>query len=217
MKATKVIGCAGAVLLLAGCIENYVSVEVLGARPYEIEIIEVEDQLFYTCVTPDPGQPCRVSQGWIDFANGFYTFVQPFELRNNMPRTDTDVGRLDTATVTFDRMIVTYSGLPGQEQHDAALRELGETLVYGTYVIESNGGVLVAPLTLIPGFRGRAIQSSIVPTPGDTATIIASFRLEGELHSGASISTGTIDFPITVGFDSSICDDGRCDCYRQPD
>ncbi len=213
MKALKVIGCAG-VLLLAGCVDNYVSIEVLGAKPFELDFVEIDDEVMVMCAVPSPGDELQLPQGWIDFEDDFYTYVQPFEVRNNLPRNDTDVGRLNTNNFTLERMVVEYSGLPGRDSVTNALDGF-ETVVNFTGVISSDGGSVVLPLTLMPDFRGRAIQTAVVPSSGSTETIIAKFYLEGHTNAGRSISTGTIEFPITIGFQSGICDDGRCDCYRQ--
>lgn len=217
MKANKVIGCVVATFLLSGCVENYVSLEVLGAKPWAIDVVgEVDGVPFGYCVLPEFGENVQRSQGWIDFAGDFYTFIQPFEIRNNMPANDTDVGRLDTNSVIFDQLVISYRGLPGQENITDRLADF-DTAISMTAVIDSDGGILMAPLTLIPAFRGRAMQSALVPQPGDVETIIASFSLEGRTNAGRKISTGTIDFPITIGNQSTICDDGRCSCYIHQD
>jgi hypothetical protein len=211
MKAMKIIGAVTALLFVTGCVDNFVSVEVLGAKPFEI--VPAEEPGFVYCVTPAPGLPEQRAQGWMDTEVGL-TFTQPFEFRNNMPSND-DVSsrRLDTNTITLSRVVVSYRGLASRDDITNALADR-RTEVPMTGVIDSAGGRLTAPVTLIPANIGTILRDTIIEDQG-SETIIATFYLEGRTNAGSTIRTGEIDFPITVANDTDLCDDGRCTCYVQ--
>lgn len=180
-------------LFSGACAENNMSIQVLRARPFEDDCTIVPGDLavgrgFFDISYADPAQA----------ATGQFTtdYVQGFEIENNLyDTTDESSARLNAQNFKTVQAVVTYSSDDPLIQGTA--NGVPETVTPVALTVEADGGKHGIAATLLPKSIATLFTGGLAD-PTQTATLVASFRVEGELQDGWNLRSGTFDFPVEL-------------------